>query len=75
MHNLLRLYNDDYTLAAAAYNAGVGAVARYGGVPPYAETQTYVLKADALRARYKAPLAHQQVLTNSMQTCSGRPSL
>lgn len=50
---LLARYKGDRMLAAAAYNAGIGAVTRYKGVPPYAETLAYVEKVGALYARYR----------------------
>src|SRR5579883_2002277 len=39
---LLELFNYNYPLALAAYNAGEAAVARYGGVPPFPETRSYL---------------------------------
>lgn len=44
LSQLLRQFHGDTTLAVAAYNAGPGSVTKYGGVPPYAETQNYVQK-------------------------------
>lgn len=51
---LLRNFGGDERLAAAAYNAGPGAVQRYRGVPPFAETQVYVQRVGELRRRYGA---------------------
>ena len=53
---LMRRYKGDLTLVAAAYNAGPGSVERFGGVPPYAETEAYVDKVQALYARYRNAL-------------------
>ncbi|MGH8126565.1 MAG: lytic transglycosylase domain-containing protein [Rhodanobacteraceae bacterium] len=54
---LLHDYHGDVKLAAAAYNAGAGAVAQYGGVPPYAQTRVYVKRVALLYQRYRKALA------------------
>lgn len=54
LSELLQQFNGDITLAAAAYNAGPGAVTKYGGVPPYEETREYVRRINILNKRYSA---------------------
>jgi len=53
---LLALYAGDIKRAAAAYNAGPGAVKKYNGVPPYAETEAYVKRVGILHNRYQQAL-------------------
>lgn len=53
---LLDTFHGDTSLALAAYNAGLGKVAKYGGIPPYAETRTYVTRVLSYMQSYQAKL-------------------
>jgi len=53
----LQTFGGNTTNALAAYNAGVGAVERSGGVPPYAETQNYVSQVLAYAGQYPGTTA------------------
>ena len=54
LRGLLDRFGGDQRLAVAAYNAGPGAVAKYGDVPPYAETQSYVTNVLASADKYRS---------------------
>ncbi|HKE37712.1 MAG TPA: lytic transglycosylase domain-containing protein [Candidatus Baltobacteraceae bacterium] len=58
IRGLLDRFGGNTELAVAAYNAGPGAVEKYNGVPPYAETQNYVQNVLASFAKYKAQGPH-----------------
>ena len=54
IRSLLDRFQGNLPLAIAAYNAGPQAVEKYGGIPPYAETQSYVQNVLGSYERYKA---------------------
>jgi soluble lytic murein transglycosylase-like protein len=51
LRDLLQLYDGALWHALAAYNAGPGAVAKYKGLPPYAETLRYIIRIDQDRKK------------------------
>lgn len=65
---LLDRHDNDPVLAVAAYNAGSSVVERYGGVPPYRETRTYV-------ARVMRQLRHYRTKMKVAGVATKRPEL
>ncbi|HEX4691521.1 MAG TPA: lytic transglycosylase domain-containing protein [Solirubrobacteraceae bacterium] len=57
----MQRFGGDVPRALAAYNAGPGAVERFGGVPPYTETQNYVRSVQAFAAGYRGSAAKATV--------------
>lgn len=51
---LLDTFRGDVSLALAAYNAGLSRVAKYGGIPPYNETRTYVNRVLSYMQSYQS---------------------
>jgi soluble lytic murein transglycosylase-like protein len=72
LRQLLDRYDHDEQLALAAYNAGPGAVDKYGSkVPPYKETQNYVLKITGIQGNVRhAPSTRMYRVT---EIVDGRP--
>jgi len=50
---LANMFNGDLELTVAGYNAGEGAVVRFAGIPPYEETQQYVVRVLSFYRRYR----------------------
>jgi soluble lytic murein transglycosylase-like protein len=61
---LANLFNGDLQLTVAAYNAGEGAVIHYGGIPPFPETQAYVVNVVAYYRQYQQLSLQQQQRLN-----------
>jgi soluble lytic murein transglycosylase-like protein len=58
---LLAFFKGNVQLVIAAYNAGEGAVEKYRGIPPFAETRRYVQKITGMYRRAKHPYNEQVV--------------
>jgi soluble lytic murein transglycosylase-like protein len=73
LRQLLEHYHGDLEMALAAYNAGPGAVARHGGVPPYPETLRYVDQVLATYVSYHRRLWGDSEVAELLRTVTVTP--
>ncbi|HLK41616.1 MAG TPA: transglycosylase SLT domain-containing protein [Polyangiaceae bacterium] len=60
-------FNGDLELTVAAYNAGDGAVIRFGGIPPYTQTRDYVANVTRYYRRYRSIVDVVEASTSSFE--------
>ena len=70
LKDLLNMFQGNQSLAIAGYNAGCGNVKKYGGVPPFTETQNYVAKVTSLMQTGVSVPANTVTVTPSANTSS-----
>ena len=70
LKDLLNMFQGNQSLAIAGYNAGCGNVKKYGGVPPFTETQNYVTKVTSLMQTGVSVPANTVTVNPSANTAS-----